>query len=156
MTRPTGLISEAKGAELDSAVGPTPMTTGPSGDVELLRAEALELNKNTAVREAILADLEPVRESRMREGKCTGVGARSVLELGEMMTSFLPFRIDSCSSATDTSTTMKVAFSAVFFTFFASPPPLGVPQTQTLGARAVREALLGALLSPERFAHSDS
>ena len=61
----SGLISDAKGAELDSAVGPTPMTTGPSGDVELLRAEALELNQNTAVRDAILADLEPVRGERL-------------------------------------------------------------------------------------------
>jgi hypothetical protein len=60
----TGLISEAKGAELDSAVGPTPMTTGPPGDLEVLRAEALELNQNAAVRDAILADLEPVRRRK--------------------------------------------------------------------------------------------
>ena len=37
------------------------MTTGPSGDVALLRSEAQLLNANAAVKEAILADLEPVR-----------------------------------------------------------------------------------------------
>ena len=36
------------------------MTSGPIGDVEFLRAEALELNSNTALKEAILADIEPV------------------------------------------------------------------------------------------------
>ena len=36
------------------------MTTGPSVDVSLLRAEAVFLNADPAVKEAILADLEPV------------------------------------------------------------------------------------------------
>ena len=41
------------------------MTTGPSGDVALLRAEAVFLNADPAVKEAILADLEPVRLSHI-------------------------------------------------------------------------------------------
>ena len=36
------------------------MTTGPTGDVELLRSEALLLNADAAVRDAVLADIEPV------------------------------------------------------------------------------------------------
>lgn len=56
----TGLLDASKGAELDAAVGPTPMTTGPQGDVELLRSEALLLNADAAVRDAVLADIEPV------------------------------------------------------------------------------------------------
>ena len=36
------------------------LTAGPAGDVEYLRAEAIELNSNAALKEAILADLEPV------------------------------------------------------------------------------------------------
>ena len=36
------------------------MTTGPQGDVELLRSEALLLNADAAVRDAVLADIEPV------------------------------------------------------------------------------------------------
>lgn len=37
------------------------MTSGPVGDVDYLRKEAIELNLNIALKEAILADLEPVR-----------------------------------------------------------------------------------------------
>ena len=55
-----GLLNASKGAELDAVVGPTPMTTGPQGDVELLRSEALLLNADAAVRDAVLADIEPV------------------------------------------------------------------------------------------------
>ena len=54
------MLSESKGKELDDALGPAPMTSGPIGDVEYLRAEAIELNSNTVLKEAILADLEPV------------------------------------------------------------------------------------------------
>lgn len=57
---PPGLLSESKGKELDDALGAAPMTAGPAGDVEYLRAEAFELNSNAALKEAILADLEPV------------------------------------------------------------------------------------------------
>lgn len=57
---PPGLLSESKGKELDDALGAAPMTAGPAGDVEYLRAEAIELNSNAALKEAILADLEPV------------------------------------------------------------------------------------------------
>ena len=62
---PLGLITPEKGQQLDQTVGPTPMTTGPSGDVALLRAEAVFLNADPAVKEAILADLEPVRLSHI-------------------------------------------------------------------------------------------
>ena len=60
-----GLISESKGKELDDALGPAPMTSGPVGNVDYLRAEALELNSNTALKEAILADLEPVSSAHI-------------------------------------------------------------------------------------------
>jgi hypothetical protein len=60
LSLPLGLLSESKGKELDDALGAAPMTTGPVGDVEYLRAEAIELNSNAALKEAILADLEPV------------------------------------------------------------------------------------------------
>jgi long-chain acyl-CoA synthetase len=55
-----GLISTEKGEELNKAVGLTPMTTGPEGDVALLTAETTLIGTDTAVRNAILADLEPL------------------------------------------------------------------------------------------------
>ena len=52
-----GFIDAAKGKELESILGPTPTSTGPAGDVEILRAQSALLRENSQLKEALNADL---------------------------------------------------------------------------------------------------
>lgn len=52
-----GFIDPAKGKELENILGPTPTSTGPAGDVEILRAESKLLRENKELKEALNADL---------------------------------------------------------------------------------------------------
>jgi long-chain acyl-CoA synthetase len=55
-----GFLSAEKGKMLDKILGPTPTSTGPAGDVEVLRQEAASLRENPKFKEAIMADISRI------------------------------------------------------------------------------------------------
>ena len=61
-----GLVSETEGKILEAIVGPTPMTTGPAGEIEDLRTARRKLAANDKVKAAVMAELNKANEGTIR------------------------------------------------------------------------------------------
>ena len=67
-----GLISIEEGQRLEAVIGPTPMTTGPAGNVEDLRSAGIALAGDARVKAAVLAELGLANEKTSRRWERVG------------------------------------------------------------------------------------
>lgn len=55
-----GFLDAGRGKELERVLGPTPTSTGPAGDVNVLRTVSAELRENIKLKEELMADVSRI------------------------------------------------------------------------------------------------
>jgi long-chain acyl-CoA synthetase len=107
-----GIISKEDGDVLEQIIGPTPTSTGPSGDVSLLKPYSDKLNKNKEIMSIIMDEVQKYNP-----------GTKSQDTISQIFVSFEPFSVKN-GLLTQTLKVKVRQFILIFYTIFIFNYPI--------------------------------